>query len=155
VQASATEVRDVMDKGVAEAVMFPWGSVPLLGVDKVTQYHMEAAISTTMFQWLINQKVYDSMSPAQKKVIDDHCTPEWAEKVAGPWADFEHAGRDKIAAEAGHEVYKLTPEQMAAWKKAVAPGEAQWASDVKKAGGDPAAIMESLKANLKKYNAAL
>src|SRR5262245_5973459 len=30
VQASATEVRDVMDKGVAEAVTFPWGSVPLL-----------------------------------------------------------------------------------------------------------------------------
>ena len=31
VQASASEVRDVMEKGVAEAVMFPWGSVPLLG----------------------------------------------------------------------------------------------------------------------------
>src|SRR5262245_40191384 len=38
VQASATEVRDVMEKGVAEAVTFPWGSVPLLGVDKVTKY---------------------------------------------------------------------------------------------------------------------
>ncbi|MGZ5803665.1 MAG: TRAP transporter substrate-binding protein DctP, partial [Xanthobacteraceae bacterium] len=62
VQASATEVRDVMEKGVAEAVMFPWGSVPLLGVDKVTKYHMDAAISTTTFQWLINQKVYDGMS---------------------------------------------------------------------------------------------
>src|SRR5207302_187910 len=30
VQASATEVRDVMEKGVAEAVTFPWGSVPQL-----------------------------------------------------------------------------------------------------------------------------
>jgi hypothetical protein len=40
VQASATEVRDVMEKGVAEAVTFPWGSVPLLGVDKVTKYHI-------------------------------------------------------------------------------------------------------------------
>src|SRR5713226_4034732 len=33
VQASASEVRDVMEKGVAEAVTFPWGSVPLFGVD--------------------------------------------------------------------------------------------------------------------------
>ena len=41
------------------------------------------------------------LSPAQSKVIDHHCTSEWAEKVASPWADFEHAGRDKIAAEAG------------------------------------------------------
>ncbi len=51
------------------------------------------------------------MSPAQRTVIDDHCTTEWAEKVASPWADFEHAGRAKLAAEPGHEVYTLTPEQ--------------------------------------------
>ena len=54
VQASATEVRDVMEKGVAEAVNFPWGSVPLLGVDKVTKYHMDAPINTVTFQWLMN-----------------------------------------------------------------------------------------------------
>jgi TRAP-type C4-dicarboxylate transport system substrate-binding protein len=50
VQASATEVRDVLEKGVAEAVTFPWGSVPLLGVDKVTKYHMEAPLHTVTFQ---------------------------------------------------------------------------------------------------------
>ena len=35
-----------MEKGVAEAVTFPWGSVPLLGVDKVTKYHMDAPLYT-------------------------------------------------------------------------------------------------------------
>ena len=60
-------------------------------------------------------------------MIDDHCTTEWAEKVAAPWADFEFAGRAKIAGQPGHEVYKLTPEQLEAWRKAVAPREAQWA----------------------------
>ncbi|HVD72796.1 MAG TPA: TRAP transporter substrate-binding protein, partial [Xanthobacteraceae bacterium] len=54
VQASATEVRDVMEKGVAEAVTFPWGSVPLLGVDKVTKYHMDAPLHTVTFQWLMS-----------------------------------------------------------------------------------------------------
>src|SRR5919199_1249346 len=42
VQASAPEVRDVLEKGVADALTFPWGSVPLFGVDKVTKYHMDA-----------------------------------------------------------------------------------------------------------------
>ena len=92
VQASATEVRDVMEKGVAEAVNFPWGSVPLLGVDKVTKYHMDAPINTVMFQWLMNPRTYNAMSPAQQKVIDDHCTTEWAGKFDDPWVDFEHAG---------------------------------------------------------------
>jgi hypothetical protein len=95
------------------------------------------------------------MSAAQKKVIDDHCTTEWAEKVATPWNDFEFGGRAKIAAQAGHEVYKLTPEQMDAWRKATAPGEAQWAESTQKAGADPKQVMESLKASLVKYNAAL
>ena len=105
VQASATEVRDVMEKGVAEAVTFPWGSVPLLGVDKVTKYHMDAPLHTVTFQWLMSPKTYAAMSAAQKKVIDDHCTNEWAGKFADPWADFERAGLAKVKAMPGHEVY--------------------------------------------------
>ena len=44
VQSSAPEVRDILDKGVADAVTFPWGSVPLFGIDKVTKYHMEVPL---------------------------------------------------------------------------------------------------------------
>jgi len=153
VQASATEVRDVMEKGVAEAVMFPWGSVPLLGVDKVTKYHMDTPISTTTFQWLINQKVYDTMSPAQKKGIDDHCTTEWAGKFADPWGDFEHAGVSKVRAMEGHEVYTITPAQLAEWKAAAEPLHKVWSDNVRKAGGDPDAIKKDLDASLAQYKA--
>ena len=43
VQSSAPEVRDVLAKGVADAVTFPWGSMLLFGIDKVTKYDMDAA----------------------------------------------------------------------------------------------------------------
>jgi TRAP-type C4-dicarboxylate transport system substrate-binding protein len=154
VQASASEVRDVMEKGVAEAVMFPWGSVPLLGVDKVTKYDMDAPISTTTFVWAMNQKTYDAMSPAQKKVIDDHCTNDWAAKFAGPWGEFEHAGITKVKAMPGREVYQITPEQLAEWKKSAEPLKEVWADNVRKAGGDPDTIMKELKAALDQYKAA-
>src|SRR5262249_7619021 len=94
-------------------------------------------------------------SAAQKKVIDDHCTPEWALKVASPWADFEHAGIAKIKAEAGQEVYEPTPAQVADWKKAAQPLEEKWAENVKKAGVDPATVMKELKAELFKGGAGL
>ena len=93
------------------------------------------------------------MSAAQKKVVDDHCTTEWAEKVASPWADFEFAGRAKLAGLPGHESYKLTAEQTDAWRKAVAPLEAQWSADVAKSGADPKAVMEALKGSVAKYKA--
>ena len=154
VQASATEVRDVLDKGVAEAVNFPWGSVPLLGVDKVTKYHMDAPTNTVTFQWLMNLQVYAAMSPAQKKVIDDHCTTEWAGKFADPWADFEHSGIEKVRAEPGHEVYTISAEQLGEWKKSAEPLHQKWASAVHDAGGNPDTIMKELKAALEQYKAA-
>jgi TRAP-type C4-dicarboxylate transport system substrate-binding protein len=154
VQASASEVRDVMEKGVAEAVMFPWGSVPLLGVDKVTKYHMDAQISTTTFVYLLNPKVYDGMSPAQKKVMDDHCTNDWAAKFSGPWGDYERAGLAKVKALPGHEVYSITPAQLDEWKKSAEPLHKVWADNVRKVGGDPDAIMKELRAALAQYKAA-
>ena len=58
-----------------------------------------------------------------------------------PWAEFENAGLEKVKAEPGQEVYKLTPEQLAEWKKSAEPLKQKWAKDVKKAGGDPDTIM--------------
>jgi TRAP-type C4-dicarboxylate transport system substrate-binding protein len=153
VQSSAPEVRDILDKGVADAVTFPWGSVPLFGIDKVTKYHMDAPLYVTTFAFVFNKTVYGQMSAAQKKVIDAHCTNEWALKVAAPWADFEHNGIAKLKAEAGHEVYELTPAQLADWKKSGEPLQKAWADNVKKAGGDADAAMSALKAQLVKFKA--
>ena len=154
VQASAPEVRDIIEKGVADAVTFPWGSVPLFGIDKVTKYHLDMPLYVTTFAFVFNKAKYNEMSAAQKKVIDNHCTPERALKVAAPWADFEHAGIAKIKAEAGHEVYAPSAAQVAEWKKAAEPLAQTWADNVKKAGGDPDTIMKELKGELAKFKAA-
>jgi TRAP-type C4-dicarboxylate transport system substrate-binding protein len=153
VQASAPEARDVLARGVADAITFPWGSIVLFGIDKVVNFHMDAQLYVTTFVWVMNKKTYDDMSAAQKKVIDDHCTTEWAQKLAAPWADFEEAGRPKIKAEAGHEVYTLTAAQLAEWRKAAEPLQAKWAEGARKAGVDPDTAMTELKASLKKYDA--
>jgi len=153
VQAAAPEVRDILERGVADAVTFPWGSVPLFGIDKVTKYHLDMPLYVTTFAFVFNKAKYDEMSAAQKKVIDNHCTPDWALKVAAPWADFEHAGIAKIKAEAGQEVYEPTPAQVAEWKKAAQPLEEKWAENVRKAGADPTAVMKELKAQIAKEGA--
>lgn len=154
VQAGAPEVRDILERGVADAVTFPWGSIPLFGIDKVVKYHMDAPLYVTTFAFVFNKATYDRMSAGQKKVIDDHCTNEWAGKVADPWADFEAAGRPKLRAEPGHEVYSLTPEQLAEWHKAAEPLHKTWADNVRKVGVDPDAAMAELQAELVRFKAA-
>lgn len=155
VQASAPESRDMLERGVAEAITFPWGSLTLFGIDKVVKYHMDVPLYVTPFVWVMNKDKYNGLSATQKKAVDSHCTSEWAEKVGTAWADFEIAGHNKLAADPTREVYKLTPDQLNAWKTAVAPAEQQWAADVKKAGQDPAAVMSAFKQSLAKYKSGL
>jgi TRAP-type C4-dicarboxylate transport system substrate-binding protein len=153
VQASAPESRDMLERGVADAITFPWGSIGLFGIDKVVSYHMDVALYVTPFVWAMNQSKYDSMSAAQKKVIDDHCTTEWAVKVSSPWNKFEAAGRDKMKAAAGHEVYTLTPDQVKAWRTATAPLQKQWADAVTKGGGNADALYKEFQESLAKNKA--
>ena len=68
------------------------------------------------------------------------------------WAsDIEQAGRVKVAAMPGHDVYKLTPDQIAVWRKAAEPLKTQWAANVK--GADPQAVYGELVAALKQHGA--
>ena len=155
VQASAPESRDALERGVADAITFPWGSLLLFGIDKAVKYHMDVPLYTTTFTYNINLNTYNSLSPAQRKVIDEHCTAEWAAKINDAWADFETKGRLKLKSMPDHEVYPLTAEQLGEWKKAVKPLHDSWAEAVKKAGYDPVAIDAELQAALKKYEAGI
>jgi TRAP-type C4-dicarboxylate transport system substrate-binding protein len=155
VQASAPESRDMLERGVAEAITFPWGSMTLFGIDKVVKYHMDVPFYATPFVWVMNKDKYTALSANQKKAVDGHCTSEWAEKVGTAWADFEISGHTKLAADPSREVYKLTPDQLNAWKQAVAPVEVQWAADVKKKGEDPVAVMSAFKQSLAKYKSGM
>jgi hypothetical protein len=56
---------------------------------------------------------------------------------------------------AGHEMVKLSPEQIATWRKAVAPVTDQWAEGAKKVGADPKQVLDSLHQQLGKYKSAL
>src|SRR5438874_3734734 len=153
VQSSAPEVRDIIERGVADAVTFPWGSLLLFGIDKVTKYDMDAPLYVTTFVMVMNKDRYNQMSDRQKKAIDNNCSTETAGKVGEHWGKMEDAGIEKIKAESGHEVYKLTPEQIGLWKKASEPLTKTWGEGVKKNGGDPDAALAELRAALKKYNA--
>jgi TRAP-type C4-dicarboxylate transport system substrate-binding protein len=153
VQSSAPEVRDIIERGVADAVTFPWGSLVLFGIDKVTKYHMDSPLYVTTFVFVFNKDKYNEMSARQKKAIDDNCNTEAAGRVGEPWGKFEDAGLDKVKAQADHEVYTLTPAELAQWKKAADPLTKTWADGVKKTGVDAEGAMKELRDNLAKYKA--
>ena len=54
----------------------------------------------------------------------------------------------------GHDVFTITDAQLNEWKKSAEPLEKLWIDNVRKAGGNPDAIMKELKDSLAQYQAA-
>lgn len=154
VQVSAPESRDALEKGVADAITFPWHSSITFGIDKVAKYHTDFRLYAATFVWAMNRGWYDKLSPAQKQVIDDHCSNTWAAKVGQAWGDDEDSGAAKMEKAGGHTLVKLSDTQLAAWRQAVAPMTANWIASASKTGANGQQVLDELKAELKKRNAA-
>ena len=154
VQVSAPESRDALEKGVADAITFPWHSIITFGIDKVVKYHTDMKLYAATFAWTMNQGTYQKLSATQRKVIDDHCTNEWAARVGNDWGNDEDSGQDKLATMPGHTIVKLTDSQLNAWRKAAEPLTADWLKKPNSSGIDAKDALESLRRTLKTHNAA-
>ena len=154
VQSSIGEARDIISRGVANAITDFWNSQFLFHINDVTKFHIDFPLYTSAYVLMFNKGTYERMSTAQRAVVDRHCTPGWAQTVATPWAEYEHAGIELTEKAAGHTVVELTPDQLAAWKKALQPVTAAWEDGVRKAGQDPAPLLADLKSKLAAHGAA-
>lgn len=154
VQVTAPESRDALERGLADAITFPWDSLFIFGIDKVVKYHMDAPLYISNFVLAVNKATYGKLSAAQKKAFDEHCTSEMSEKVNTVWADAEAAGKAKMLALPGHEGVKPSDADIAAWRKISDEMTKAWYEDVKKVGVNGEQALNELKAELKKRNAA-
>lgn len=149
VRVSAPEARDALEKGVADAITFPWHSILDFAIDKVARFHADMRLYSSNFAWVINKDWYARLSPMQKKVIDDHCNNAWAARVGADWGDYEDSGEAVLAKAAGHTIVAVSPQQMNQWRQAVQPVYDQWFSAAKKSGHDGPQALEALRKELK------
>jgi TRAP-type C4-dicarboxylate transport system substrate-binding protein len=149
VQVSAPEAREALAKGAADAITFPWNSIYIFGIDSVTKHHLDMPFYVTTFVLAMNKEVYGGLAEADRKVIDDHCSSDWAEKMAAGWADWEAAGRTRMKADPEHIFHEPTADDIAAWREAAAPLLDAWKKDVAAKGIDADAADQALRDQLK------
>lgn len=153
VQVPAGDMRELISKGAADMTASPWNSIYTFGLQDVTRHHLDLPFYVTTFAFVMNKAKIDGLSPADRKVINDHCTPDWAEKMASKWADAEAAGRQKMIDAGGHTLYKPTADEVGLWKKATGSLQGEWEASATKAGVDAKTAWAGLGDTLKKYNA--
>lgn len=152
VQVPIMEAFETLKRGITEGITVPWGGLITFGFGKVANHTMDAPLYVSTFVHTINLKKYNSLSAAQKKVIDDTCTPEWAAKVYRHWAEQENDLMAKIR-KSKHNVHKVGPKELELWRKAAEPVYKQWAESVAKKGYNGDELLKELRAELKKDGA--
>jgi TRAP-type transport system periplasmic protein len=154
VQVSAPEAREALERGVAEAITFPWESILSFKIDQAVKFHTDFKLYAATFAYVFNKPMYEKLSPAQKKIMDDHCTTEWATKM-GEWGAFENAAQEKIAKMPGHTIVKVSAQDLKDWRNAASPRYDKWIVDAGKAGINAQSAIDDLRKELNKRNALM
>lgn len=149
----ASEARQAFDRGLVEAIAFPWRTLYPFGMDKVTTHHQDMIFYAVAATVVMNKDSYNSLSDANKKVIDDHCNPEWSQKINQMWYDWEKEGRDMLT-EDGHTIYQLTLEERQQWIDASLPLREKWKESISEKLEDPDAALQDLLGKLDEAGAA-
>jgi TRAP-type C4-dicarboxylate transport system substrate-binding protein len=153
VQATLPEIRELAERGVVDGVAFAW-DILVIGADASLKYHMDEEMYVTAQMYVMNKDAYAGMTPAQKKAVDEHCTPEWSEKIAATWAKRELDARAQLIAKPDHVVYKITPQQRKLWRDAAEPLHRQaYAAVEKRHKLDGAKVYQELMDVLKQHGA--
>jgi TRAP-type transport system periplasmic protein len=154
IQLSAAEAAEAMERGVADALSFPFALLTALGIDRAVNNHLDMNFYSLGAALLINKSAYQSLSEKQKAVIDAHCNADWAERLPPPWIKWEQEGRQALIKKPGHTVYQISTDDLKAWKELADKSAKQWERDVAAKGVDgPKALLE-LRQRLEKYGAA-
>ncbi|MCR8547405.1 TRAP transporter substrate-binding protein [Salipiger sp. P9] len=153
VQVGPSEAREVLERGAADGITFPWRSISIFGMDDVVHYHLDMPLYVTNFIIVMNKDRYQALSETQQAVIDDHCTPGWGEKIAAGWVGFDNEGKRLFEESPDHHVIAPTGDELAQWKDASAFLLDDWKQRVNAAGLDAEAIYQGFVERLEAHDA--
>jgi TRAP-type transport system periplasmic protein len=149
------EAKDTLMKGVTDGIFVTFGGVR--GTYKfgdVTKYTLDSPLYVSTFEHGINKDFYNGLSASQRRVIDDHCTPEWSQKTFRYWYEDDQKEDQEARKQYKNHVWtKIGPEEVALWRKAAEPVYADWHEQVKRAGFNSEEVLREFREALKAENA--
>ena len=148
------QVAPSLSKGVIDGMVVPWEIMPSFKLHELTKSHTtlsgDRGLYTAPFLLLMNKAKYESMSDAQKKVIDDNSGMALAKLAGQLWDGFEAPAR-ALAEKVGGEFHELSGAELDEMKAAGATLVDAWIEKANGDGLDGAALVETARSLVAKY----
>ena len=149
------QVAPSLSKGVIDGMVVPWEIMPSFKLQELTKSHTtvsgDRGLYTTPFLLLMNKAKYESMSDAQRKVIDDNSGMSLAKWAGQLWDDFEPPAR-ALAEKAGGEFHEMSGAELEEMKAAGAKLVDAWIEQANAKGMDGAKLVETARSLVAKYD---
>jgi len=152
------KVAPSLSKGVIDGMVVPWEIMPSFKLQELTKAHTNVAgnrgLYTTPFLFIMNKAKYESLSPSQKKVIDNNSGLSLAKEAGKLWDGFEVPAR-KLAVDAGGQFFTLQGEELSKMKAAGKKVTEDWINSTNKKGLDAQKLLDTAKSLISKYEKTL
>lgn len=143
IQIPAPEAREALERGVADAISFPWASLFPFGIDGAVKNHLDVDLAFNNFAFVMNQSTYDGLSEMGKAAVDSHCSSEWAARIATEWLAGEAAGKQRVV-DGGGVLNTPSEAQLQAFLDGVEGVRNDWIEAANGAGHDGQAAYDAL-----------
>ena len=148
------QVAPSLSNGMIDGMVVPWEIMPSFKLHELTKSHTtlsgDRGLYTAPFLLLMNKAKYESMSDAQKKVIDDNSGMALAKLAGQLWDGFEAPAR-ALAEKAVGEFHELSGAELDEMKAAGATLVDAWIEKANGDGLDGAALVETARSLVAKY----
>jgi TRAP-type C4-dicarboxylate transport system substrate-binding protein len=132
------------DKGVIDGHIRPSELLISRSFHEVTKYAIDVDLGHDLFFIAMNQNTFNKLSPDAQKVFDK-LSGDWAVDFTGKeWDKFESDAEGQAKAK-GIEYISLAPQEMARWRKLLAPIQEEYAADLESKKLPGKKILEELR----------
>jgi TRAP-type C4-dicarboxylate transport system substrate-binding protein len=142
-----------LQKGLVEAQLNHWAVVNAFKLEELFSQHTEvglAGANSLMLGWWMNQDSWNKLPPeAQKAIID--IQPAIEEESLNMSLHLQKLGQEG-AKKAGHEIIKLSPEEVEVWAKATASAREKWVASMEAKGKPGKAVYDEAQRLIAHFN---
>lgn len=147
------KVTEVLMRNVVDGAVIPWSISMAIRTIDVVKYHAETSLHGPTLALIMNKQSYEKLPADLKKVIDANSGRETAIAFGRKWEADDLPGRKKAIA-LGHEVYAISEEEEARWRKASQPAYETWIKDMDAKGLPGREMVADAERLVAKYKAA-
>lgn len=146
IRLTASEMFDAASRGTVDGALFPYSSLPAYKLDGVIKYAAEGAqLGSASWMLAMSERGWRGLPEDVKQALG--AAGLEAQEALCKYMDADHINmRQRLQAEKGLTVTKLSDEQLKLWQEKMQVVAAGWASEMDSKGKPGTALIEALRA---------